>query len=246
MNLKVIVAVLGIGIFVVSPSTAAASDFSRFWKGIQETLLGGRSLSEAEITRGLREALQIGTNNAVKIVSVTNGYYKNPKIKIPLPQKVQQIAPVMRKIGLKNHLVRFEKSMNRAAEKAAPEAKRIFWDAIGRMTFSDARKILKGPDDAATRYFKDKTWTRLHRIFEPIVKQAMASVGVTKYYQDLNKNLRRYPYLDTLTIDLDAYVTDRALDGLFIMLAKEEKEIRRNPQARVTELLKKVFGENDT
>jgi len=243
VNLKAIVTFLGIGSLIFWSAIPAEAGFSDFLKGIQDTLKGSHQLSESEITRGLKEALEIGTKNAVKLVSVTNGYYKNPKIKIPLPQTVQQMAPVMQAVGLKKHLTRFEKSMNRAAEKAAPEARKIFWDAIGKMTFGDARKILDGPDNAATLYFKDKTWTRLQQIFEPIVKSAMARVGVTKYYQDINIQLRRYPFVDKMTVDLDAYVTEKALQGLFIMLAKEEKEIRSNPRARVTELLKKVFAE---
>jgi hypothetical protein len=132
--------------------------------------------------------------------------------------------------------------MNRAAERAAPEAKPIFWDAIKQMSFADARQILDGPDDAATRYFQDKTSSRLQKIFKPITRKAMSEVGVTRYYQSLDAKIRTIPFADQMSFDLDQYVTHQALSGLFVMLAEEEKKIRRDPAARVTDLLKKVFA----
>ena len=135
--------------------------------------------------------------------------------------------------------------MNRAAESAAPEAKSLFWDSIKQMTFSDAKKILDGRENEATLYFKDKTWDRLQGIFKPIVHNAMAGVGVTKSYQDLETKVRSIPFADRISsFDLDQYVTDKALDGLFLMLADEEAKIRKDPAARVTDLLKKVFGKS--
>jgi hypothetical protein len=136
----------------------------------------------------------------------------------------------------------FELSMNRAAEQAAPEATGIFLDAIKRMTFDDARKILNGADNEATLYFENKTSAQLTEVFKPLVGQAMSQVGVTSMYKDLNNTARKIPYVDSFSFDLDQYVTDKALDGLFVMLAAEEKEIRENPAARVTDLLKKVFA----
>jgi hypothetical protein len=132
--------------------------------------------------------------------------------------------------------------MNRAAERAAPRAKSIFWDAIRNMTFTDARQILDGQDDAATAYFQQKTATQLQEAFQPIVNQAMSEVGVTQAYQSVDRKIRTLPFTQSLSVDLDAYVTDRALEGLFLMLAEEEKKIRRDPAARVTDLLKKVFA----
>jgi hypothetical protein len=136
----------------------------------------------------------------------------------------------------------FELSMNNAAERAAPEAKSIFLDAIKKMKIDDAKKILNGRDDEATLYFKDKTNARLQAIFEPIVKESMGEVGVTRIYQDLNAKVEKIPFADSFSFDLDQYVTDGALNGLFQMLAEEEKKIRSDPAARVTDLLKKVFG----
>ena len=132
--------------------------------------------------------------------------------------------------------------MNRAAERAAPEAKSIFGDAIKQMTFDDANKILDGPDNAATLYFEDKTSSRLREVFKPIVKDAMGQVGVTRSYQELDAKVVSMPFGKSISFDLDQYVTDGSLKGLFKMLAEEEKQIRTQPAARVTDLLKKVFA----
>jgi hypothetical protein len=212
-------------------------------KGIKKGIGGsGTTASNSEIIDGLKEALQLGTGNAVQNVSKVDGYYKNPKIRIPLPGSVQKTEKILRTAGYGPKLDEFELSMNRAAEKAAPEAKGLFLDAIKQMTFTDARKILNGRENEATLYFKDKTSPRLREISKPIVHQAMSEVGVTKSYQDLQQSARSVPFAGNLAFDLDKYVTDKALDGLFFMVAEEEKKIRRDPVARTTELLKKVFG----
>ena len=191
---------------------------------------------------GVLNRVQVGTTNAVGIVSKANGYYGNPKIKIPLPGEVQKIEKVLRVAGFGQKVDEFELSMNRAAEKAAPEAKGLFWDSIKKMSISDAQKILKGRDNEATLYFKEKTWDRLQDIFKPAVHSAMSQVGTTRSYQALNDKIRTIPFADKLNFDLDQYVTTKALDGLFIMVAEEERKIRQNPAARVTDILKKVFG----
>ena len=132
--------------------------------------------------------------------------------------------------------------MNSAAEVAAPQARVIFLDAIKEMTISDAQSILDGPDDAATHYFKDKTYGRLGETFKPVVHKSMSEVGVTRNFQAIDEEARQMPFVDGFSFDLDQYVTDGALDGLFSMVAQEEKKIRRDPAARVTGLLKEVFG----
>jgi hypothetical protein len=218
--------------------------FQDFVKDALNAIKGSERLSHDEIVQGLKQALEIGTANAVKTVSAANGYYKNPDIKIPLPEDVRKAEKYIRAAGFGNKVDEFELSMNRAAEKAAPEAKAIFVDAIKQMSFDDARKILDGADDAATVYFKDKTSDRLTRIFKPIVNQSMSEVGATQVYQNLNNRVKKIPFVDSFSLDLDQYVTDQALSGLFVMLAREEKMIRENPAARVTELLQKVFGSN--
>jgi Protein of unknown function (DUF4197) len=171
-----------------------------------------------------------------------NGYYNNPEIRIPLPGAVQKVEGVLRTVGYGKQVDAFELSMNRAAEKAVPAAKGIFWDAIKKMSFTDARKILDGGDDAATLYFKDKTYEPLYNMFKPTINDTMGQVGVTRQYQDLEKKVHTVPFTEGLTVDLDDYVTKGALDGLFVMLAAEEKKIREDPAARITPILKEVFG----
>jgi hypothetical protein len=199
-------------------------------------------LSEGEIISGLKEALEIGTAEAVQVVSKVNGYYKNPDIRIPLPDDVQKAEKYIRISGYGDMVDDFEKSMTRAAEQADPQAKSIFWDAIKQMSFDDARNILNGADNSATLYFEDKTSARLGEVFKPIVGQSMQQVGVTNTYKDLNQKAQSIPFVDKFSFDLDQYVTDKALNGLFVMLAAEEKKIREDPAARVTDLLKKVFA----
>ena len=214
-------------------------------KDASEIFTSGDGLSQSDIINGLKEALHIGTENAVSVTSKVDGYYKNPRIKIPLPESVKKVERVLRVAGYGEEVDGFVLSMNRAAESAAPEAKSLFWDSIKQMTFSDAKKILDGRENEATLYFKDKTWDRLQGIFKPIVHNAMAGVGVTKSYQDLETKVRSIPFADRISsFDLDQYVTDKALDGLFLILADEEAKIRKDPAARVTDLLKKVFGKS--
>ncbi len=241
---------LGMGVLVflllvcVSPARAQLGDIL---KGVQKAIgvggLGGGGLSEGKIIEGLKEALQIGTGNAVSSVSQAGGYLNNPKIKIPLPGILEKTEKVLRTVGFGSQLDAFELSMNQAAEKAAPEAKSIFWDAIKEMDFDEAKKILGGPDDAATQFFKGKTFDRLREIFKPIVHSAMGEVGVTSQYQAIEEKVSSIPFADSVSgFDLDNYVTDKGLDGLFLMLAEEERKIRTDPAARVTDLLKDVFG----
>jgi len=155
------------------------------------------------------------------------------------------VEKVLRGIGYGSQVDSFELSMNRAAEQAAPEAKVIFWDTIKKMSFSDARKILEGKEDEATTYFKEKTQDRLDETFKPIIHKTMSKVGVTNYYQNIEAKVRSLPFADSLNLDLDKYVTAGALDGLFLMLAEEERKIRQDPAARVTDLLKEVFGKKE-
>ena len=228
-------------VIITTPPSFAHADLKDLFKSIEKTL-GGGELSESKVMQGLKEALQIGTGNAVQNVSQLDGYYKNPKIRIPLPESVVKVEKVLRAVGYGPKVDDFELSMNRAAEKAAPEAKALFFDAIKQMTFSDARKILQGQDNEATLYFKDKTSNRLNEIFKPIVHRVMSEVGVTRTYQALDAKVRSIPFTDRLSFDLDNYVTNKALDGLFLMVAEEERKIREDPTARVTDLLKEVFG----
>ena len=229
-------------LFIFSFGHQSEAGLSDWIKDTAKKLGGKEGLTDDEIIGGLKQALEVGTGNAVKTVSQTDGYFKNPRIKIPLPENVQKVEKLLRATGFGSKLDEFELSMNRAAERAAPEAKSIFWDAIKQMSFSDARQILDGPDNAATQYFQDKTEGHLQKIFKPITHQAMSEVGVTSYYQTIDDKIKTIPFADQMSFDLDQYVTDKALDGLFLMLAEEEKKIRQDPAARVTNLLKKVFA----
>lgn len=241
MTLSKLIAIsLVISLISIGPPTASAQ-LKDFLKSIGDAL-GGRELSENKIIRGLKEALQIGTTNAVGIVSKLDGYYKSPKIRIPLPDSVQKVEKILRGVGYGSKVDAFELSMNRAAERAAPEAKAMFLNAIKQMTFSDAKKILQGRDNEASLYFEDKTRGRLHELFQPIVHSAMSEVGVTRWYQELEAKVRSIPFTESLNLDLDGYVTNKALDGLFFMVAEEERKIRQDPAARITDLLKEVFG----
>jgi len=202
----------------------------------------GAGLDKDTVAAGLKEALTVGSQNAVKSVSLTDGFFKNPAIKIPLPEKVRKVEKPLRKIGLGKQVDEFVLTMNRAAEKAAPPAKDIFVGAIREMTIIDALNILQGGDTAATDYMRSKTYDKLYALFKPTVSKAVMEVGVTKAYQQLVDKAKKSKLIKDESLDLDHHVTSKALDGLFYMVAQEEKKIRKDPVAQVTDLLKKVFG----
>jgi Protein of unknown function (DUF4197) len=201
------------------------------------------SLGDVKIGEGLKQALQVGTENAVQLTGKTDGYFKNQAIKILMPEKLKTFESGLRTVGYGKQVDDFVLRMNRAAEAAAPSAKNIFWDAIGAMTINDAKGILKGPDTAATEYFKSKTTGQLTTAFSPVVHRTMTEVGATKQYEDLFGRAQQIPFLNLETFDLDHYVVGKALDGLFHVVGDEEKKIRTNPAARVTDLLREVFGQ---
>lgn len=199
-------------------------------------------LDESTTISGLKEALAIGTENAVQNVSQVDGYFGNSLIKIMMPEKIQNVADVLGKLGFQKEVDEFVLSMNRAAEKAAPEAASIFGDAIREMTIQDAVGILNGGDTAATDFFEEKTHDRLYGAFKPIISSSMDEVGATKSYKNMMGRYETIPFMDKQSLDLDHYVTDKSLDGLFYMVGQEEKKIRTDPAARVTDLLQTVFG----
>ncbi|MBU4318173.1 MAG: DUF4197 domain-containing protein [Proteobacteria bacterium] len=202
-----------------------------------------KGLNNSTIVSGLKEALTVSTEKAVGSVSKEDGFYKNPGIKITVPKKLQTVTDIMKKFGYEETINNFELSMNRAVEKAAPKATSIFMSAIKQMSFEDAGKILKGGDTAATQYFSQKTTEDLYALFKPVVTESMDKVGVAKSYKDMkSKYTSLAPFTKTDSLDLDDYVTRKGLDGVFYMMAEEEKKIRNNPVARTTELLKTVFG----
>jgi hypothetical protein len=198
-------------------------------------------VDENSIITALKEAISIGTDNAVKSVSELDGYLANQAIKILIPENFKMVTDGLRKIGYNKPVDDFILSMNRAAEKAAPEAKSIFIDAIKEMTFDDAKKILNGNETAATDYFKTKASEKLYDAFIPIISSSVNEVGATRYYKEMAGKFALLPFVKAGTLNLDDYVTNKALDGLFYMIGEEEKKIRTDPKARVTELLEKVF-----
>ena len=195
---------------------------------------------------GLREALRVGTDRAVDSVGRLDGYLDNPEIKIPVPEKLDAVAQALRIIGAGQIVDEFTISMNRAAEAAAPMAKQVFLDAVRRMTFEDAMTILRGNNHEATDYFRASAGPELERLFRPIVADKLESVGATRSFNDLMRKVDDLPLVSSPAIDLTDYVTSEAMDGLFLMLAREEERIRTDPVARTTELLKKYFGPEDT
>jgi hypothetical protein len=201
-------------------------------------------LSDSKIASGLKEALQIGADDAVKLTGRTDGYFGNQAIKILLPKNLQPLQKGLGMIGYQSKIDAFILSMNRAAEAAAPSARKIFVDAIVAMSFDDARKILSGDDTAATDYFKSKTTDQLVAAFRPFVEKTMNENDVTQQYEALSGELKSIPFAKNEGIDINNYVVNKALDGLFYMLAEEERKIRKNPAAQTTELLKEVFGKS--
>lgn len=198
-------------------------------------------LDETTAISGLKEALSIGTEKAVNEVAQIDGYLGNQAIKILMPEKIQKVADVLKKFGYEKQVDDFITSMNRAAEKAAPKATSHFVEAIKQMTFDDANGILKGSNTAATDYFKSKTSDGLYNEFKPIISSSMDEVGVARLYKDMMGKYTSLPFMKELSFDLDRYISDKALAGLFHMVAQEEIKIRNDPAARVTDLLKKVF-----
>lgn len=231
-------AVLSIVFLSALPASAQFDKFLRDFGLVKQD--GG--LSDAKIASGLKEALKVGTENTVNLTGKVDGYFKNEAIKILMPEKLKTLEKGLRAVGYGSKVDEFILSMNRAAEQAAPLAKPIFWDAIGQMTFEDAKKILSGSNTAATDYFKGKTTDKLTTAFKPVVENAMEEVGVTRQYNELVGRFQAIPFMKTESLDINQYVVGKSLDGLFYVLGQEEQKIRTNPAARVTDLLKEVFG----
>jgi len=218
----------------------ASAQLDQLFKGLGIGQPSG--LSEAKIGSGLKEALKVGTENTVRLTGRTDGYFMNQAIKILMPEKLQTLEKGLRLVGYGPQVDEFVLSMNRAAERAAPQAKQIFWDAIGEMTFEDARRILNGSETAATEYFRAKTSDKLTTAFRPVVDRTMNEFNVTRQYKDLVGRYQAIPFAKTEALDIDGYVVGKSLDGLFHVLGEEERKIRTNPAARVTDLLKEVFA----
>ncbi len=203
------------------------------------------ALTNDEVISGLKEALQVGIKNSVELTSITDGFLKNETIRLPFPQDAIKVREKAIEFGLSGQVEKFETTLNRAAEEATKEALPIFKEAILTMSVQDGFTILKGGDGAATKFLKDQTTAKLVTAFSPKVKEATSKVKLTESWTPI---INRYNQAMTLTggqklnPDLDAYITEKAITGLFFMVEKEENKIRKDPAARVTDILMKVFG----
>jgi hypothetical protein len=202
---------------------------------------GNGQLSTADIASGLKEALQIGAQNSAGQLSALDGFFKNAAIKILLPQEAQKVEKTLRDLGMGSLVDKAILSVNRAAEDATKSAAPIFVDAIKSMTIQDALGILKGGDFAATDYLKSKTTTSLTAAFKPVIQQSLDKVSATKYWSDVFTTYNKFA-TNKINPDLSGFVTDKAITGIFYQVGLEEQKIRKDPVARVTDLLKKVFG----
>jgi hypothetical protein len=209
-------------------------------KALKKDNQGG--LTNEEVVKGLREALSVGTNNSSSAASKVDGFYKNPLIYIPWPEEAREMKERLMSLGFTKKIEEFEMSLNRAAEEAALKAAPVFLDAITNMSLQDGFAILRGADTAATNYLRKTTYSPLKEKFLPIVKEAVEKVKVTSYWNPLVTAYNRLPGVKKQNPDLDQYVTNKAINGLMLLIAGEEKNIRNNPAARVSDLLKKVFG----
>lgn len=202
-------------------------------------------LTRAEVSAALKDSLSKGISRGALIASAENGYLGNPKLRIPFPAEVREVEKALRKIGLGKDVDRFVRQLNRSAEQAASKAKPIFIKSITSMTIRDAFEILNGAPDAATQYLKRTTGGELRAEFQPVVSDKLKQTSATRYYGDIVKKYNQIPLVDKVNPDLEAYATDKAIEGLFVLIAEEEANIRANPRARTTQLLRRVFGSLD-
>lgn len=218
------------------------------------TILGGSTsgqqpgLTNDEVIKGLKEALSVGTNNSAALTSKTDGFFKNDRIFLPFPEDAVKVKEKAIQLGMQDKVDKFVMTLNRAAEESTKEAAPIFLKAITDMSIGDGFNILKGADNAATQYLIDKTSTPLYDAFKPKVKDAIAKVELTKYWEPLATAYNKAVKItggDPVTTDLEDYVTKRAIKGLFVLIADEELKIRKDPLARATDILKKVFSTLD-
>jgi hypothetical protein len=206
-----------------------------------DSVPGGTSvLTTDEIAAGLREALKVGTGRVVEQVGATDGFNGDPDIHIPLPGALKNVQSALKRVGMSEMADDLELKLNRGAEAAAPAAKELFLQAISEMTLDDVQKIYEGPDDAATQYFKMSP--ALAERMKPVVDDSLADVGAIKSYDTMMSQYKTIPFVPDAKADLTAYVVEKAMDGIFLYVGREEAAIRQNPAARTTDLLKKVFG----
>ncbi len=206
------------------------------------TMSSVTGLSKSDMVAGLKDALRVGSKNVVGQLGKTDGFNADPKIHIPLPESLQTVKSTLSAVGMGSMMDNLELKLNRAAELATPKAKRIFGNAIREMTFDDAKKILNGPDDAATQYFKGKMSRPLSKEMRPIVNKALNQAGAVQAYDGVMGKYKAVPFVPDVKTNLTQHVVDLGMAGIFHYMAEEEAAIRKNPVKRTTAILKKVFG----
>jgi hypothetical protein len=243
-NRHTAIAVAVASCFLAATASAGWSDLFKkgesFFSG--ESRNKGGNLTEFEITRGLKEALQIGSARVIKQVGRVDGYNDDPEIHISLPRSLRSVQYALRTAGVPDLLDDLELRLNRAAEVAAPKAKYLFYSAIRQMTLLDVRRIYNGRDDAATRYFQKSMTPGLTDEMRPVVDSSLSQVGAIRAYDKAMTLYNNIPIAPKVNPDLTGYVVEKGIEGIFYYLAKEEAEIRKNPVKRTTEILRKVFG----
>ena len=251
MNNKTTFSLLLTVVLLLTLTTNSQADWSDFFKSAVEEVsksdgseIAKSALSNNEVVSGLKEALANGVETAINTLGKPGGFLGNSLVEIGVPESLSTVAATARTLGQGEYVDSFETTMNQAAEKAVPEAATILADAIRQMSVEDAMNIVNGPDDAATQYFRKVSEAALSEKFKPIVAQATDQAGVTAAYKNLTGQVTPLlgGIMESGNLDLDQYITDKSLDGLFKYIAIEEKSIRENPSARTTDLLKKVFG----
>jgi len=229
--------------FVALSYTACTSaQIGTVSQGVNDAINANRPLTETEVASGLKEALSVGISKGATTAAQTDGYYKNSLIRIPFPSEVKKVETSLRTIGMGSLVDNFVLSLNRAAEDAATSAKPIFISAIKQLTIKDVWGILTGGKDAATQYLKRTTSDQLLVAFTPKIQTSLDKTNATKYYSDVMERYNTLPLVQKVNPDLTGYATQKAMDGLFLLVAQEEANIRENPIARTTQLLKRVFS----
>ena len=231
-------------LLLIVSSISIHSAHAQLWKRVEKSIPGNsKNISNEDAVAGIKEALIQGTGKSIELVSVKDGYFGNPEIKIPFPPEADMIENKLRLIGLGGEVDKVVLSINRAAEDAADEIKPIFISAIKEMSVHDALDIVNGNNHAATNYLQKKTTNDIFRKIRPLIEHSLEKVNATKYWNSVVTTYNAIPLVKKMNPDLSEYVTDKAIEGLFVMISKEEEKIRKDPLARTSDILEWVFGD---
>jgi hypothetical protein len=233
---------LAIALAAASSASVSAGFLDKLKTSLGDTDKKEQTADSEEIGSGLKEALTVGTGTVVNNLGKSGGFNLDPLIHIPLPGELKKVKKMLDKVGMNSMLTDLETRLNEAAEVATPKAKSLFVSAIKDMTLDDVMAIYRGPDDAATQYFRSKMSGPVAQEMKPVVDESLADVGAVQSYEKVVKQYEALPFASTVDMDLGKYVVEKGMDGIFFYLAKEEAAIRQNPAKRTTDLLKKVFG----